>query len=662
MSDIQAELTALPPDVEALARPAATPDVATAEAKADRARFGYQPALDGLRAVAVLGVLVYHGVVGWGKGAFLGVDVFFTLSGYLITTLLLRERGATRGVDLKGFWIRRARRLLPALFLVTVAVIIYAAFFADSLELDSIRGDAIASLLYVANWRFIASGQSYFAQYLAPSPLRHTWSLAIEEQWYLFWPIVFTLGYKFTKFRSRNWAIGLLVVAALSGGLMAVLFHEGSDPSRIYFGTDTRAQPLLIGAALAFALHGRTLNKVSLWLLQLIGVVGLLGIFAMFVFVDDAQAWMYRGGFTVISVVTGAVIVATMAGRPTFTRRFLAFGPLPLIGRMSYGLYLWHWPIYVFMTANRTGITNPNLLLLARLVVTFAVSALSYNLVEMPVRNGALRRLAASIAPRDPGLVVVSGAVLAAVLLAGCVVLSTETPSQAASASVAPGDTKVLLLGDSVIFTLGNAIPKQRGIAIQDGGLLGCGVTESRRMRNGVEIRMPDDRCSGRLDAWAKEVKEFSPHVTALSLGGWEAFDLAENGKIHTFGTPEFAKFLNDQLNNNLKVITAGGGKVVMLTIPCTDPQPQDGSTPEPERHDQSRLIWLDNLATTWAKKHPNDVKVIDLRGHLCPDNEYRDKLNGVPLYRDGEHFTQEGATEVWKWLGPQIKKAVGQT
>jgi peptidoglycan/LPS O-acetylase OafA/YrhL len=245
-----------------------SPDVATAEAQADRARFGYQPALDGLRAVAVLGVLFYHGLVSWWRGGFLGVDVFFTLSGYLITTLLLMERDATSRIDLKGFWIRRARRLLPALFLVTAFVAAYGAFFAEPLELSSLRADSIASLFYVANWRFIFSGQSYFSALLAPSPVKHTWSLAIEEQWYLFWPIVFTLGYKFTKFRARNWAIGLLGFAALSGLLMAVLYHPGSDPSRVYYGTDTRAQPLLLGAALAFALQGRDLRRWPAWLLQ----------------------------------------------------------------------------------------------------------------------------------------------------------------------------------------------------------------------------------------------------------------------------------------------------------------------------------------------------------------------------------------------------------
>ena len=211
----------------------ASVDVALGEAAADRSRFGYRPALDGLRAVAVIGVLLYHGTLWWVGGGFLGVDVFFTLSGYLITTLLLLEHDSTSHIDLRGFWIRRARRLLPALFAVTAAVIIYALVWADPIELNTLRGDAIASLLYVANWRFIFSHQSYFEQFAAPSPLRHTWSLAIEEQWYLFWPIVVSVGYRLTKAKDRTWIIAITIAAAGSAVLMAVLYNPDTDPSRI---------------------------------------------------------------------------------------------------------------------------------------------------------------------------------------------------------------------------------------------------------------------------------------------------------------------------------------------------------------------------------------------------------------------------------------------
>ena len=212
----------------------------------------HQPALDGLRGVAVVAVLLYHGGVSAAGGGFLGVDVFFALSGFLITSLLLAERASTGRIDLKAFWGRRARRLLPALLVVLVFVAVYAAVFARPGELDRIRQDGLSTLLYLANWRMIFGGQSYFESFEAPSPLRHTWSLGIEEQWYLVWPLVVALVLAWWRGAGRR-ALGVMcaVLAAASAVAMAVLASGADDPSRAYYGTDARAQGLLLGALLA---------------------------------------------------------------------------------------------------------------------------------------------------------------------------------------------------------------------------------------------------------------------------------------------------------------------------------------------------------------------------------------------------------------------------
>jgi peptidoglycan/LPS O-acetylase OafA/YrhL len=204
-------------------------------------RLRYMPALDGLRAVAVAGVLLYHGDVTWARGGYLGVDAFFVLSGFLITTLLLAEWRTNGAIDLVDFWRRRARRLLPALFLVLGAVALFAATWAPTDTLERLRGDAFATLGYVANWRFIWSSDSYFAQFSSPSPLQHVWSLAIEEQFYLVWPPAFLVLLRVTG-GSRRAVLGITAgLAAGSALLMAVLFTPGADPSRVYYGTDTRA-------------------------------------------------------------------------------------------------------------------------------------------------------------------------------------------------------------------------------------------------------------------------------------------------------------------------------------------------------------------------------------------------------------------------------------
>jgi len=409
------------------------------------ARLSYEPALDGLRGVAVIAVLLHHGQVSWARGGFLGVDVFFVLSGYLITTLLVREHAATGRIDLRAFWSRRARRLLPALLAVLTAVAGYAAWLAPSASLGRLRGDALATLGYVANWRFIAVGDSYFDQFTAPSPLRHMWSLAIEEQWYAVWPLV--LVGLLVKLRvTAAGAFALTVLTATGSALLAVELWAADDPARVYFGTDTRAQALLVGSALAFALAARPDAAATLRtgrLVRAVGVLGLLLLAVLLIRADGGSAWLYQGGLAVTAVASaGVVLGALAAGGPV--RRLLALPPLRLIGVISYGGYLWHWPIYVVLTPDRLGVGGGTLLAV-RLAVTLCVAVISYRLLERPVRAGTLR-------VRLPHAAVAAGAVTAAVVAvtAGAPVVpasvraaavpigAATSPSAAASSSALP--------------------------------------------------------------------------------------------------------------------------------------------------------------------------------------------------------------------------------
>ena len=226
----------------------------------------YLPALDGLRAFAVAGVFAYHLGFGWASGGYLGVDLFFVLSGFLITSLLIEEWVTTARIRLGSFWARRARRLLPALFLVLVAIAVYVVLngrfgppgSAAQVDLSGLRGDDLATLFYVANWHAIFAHQSYFAQFSAPSPLEHTWSLAIEEQFYLVWPPVLLLILTLARGAWRRVGMIVTVVGALaSAGLMALLYHPAADPTRLYFGTDTRVFDMLAGATMAMVAAAR---------------------------------------------------------------------------------------------------------------------------------------------------------------------------------------------------------------------------------------------------------------------------------------------------------------------------------------------------------------------------------------------------------------------
>lgn len=262
----------------------------------------YLPALDGIRALAVLAVLAYHGGQTWAAGGYLGVDAFFVLSGFLITSLLLAERRQTGAIDLQAFWMRRARRLLPALFLVLGAVAVYAALAAAPTELERIRLDGLGSLFYVANWRFVFSHQSYFEQFAAPSPLRHMWSLAIEEQFYLVWPLLVFGLLRWGNGKMRKLALAAGSLALLSLGLMAILHSPGQDPSRVYFGTDTRATSLLVGALLAMLAawrpFGKTARERTALHIAALASAGVLGYW--WATTPDRSDWLYEGGLPAV--------------------------------------------------------------------------------------------------------------------------------------------------------------------------------------------------------------------------------------------------------------------------------------------------------------------------------------------------------------------------
>ncbi|MBV9790477.1 MAG: serine hydrolase [Chloroflexi bacterium] len=356
-------------------------------------RLRYLPGLDGVRALAVIAVLLYHADLPI-AGGFLGVETFFVLSGYLITALLLVEWNQHSRIDLRAFWLRRARRLLPALFVMLLGTLLIAALFLRG-ERTGLGADILAALGYVMNWRLIASGQAYFDPLVRPSLLQHLWSLAVEEQFYLLWPLIFFAGMRLL--RKKGFLALTLIAAISSTALMAWLYQPGGDPSRIYYGTDTRASGVLFGAALALiwtptgttSERGRRLA----WLLDGAGLLALTVLIACFVWVSDRSAWLYRGGFTLIDLLTIVVIAALTHPSARIMPRLLGVLPLRWVGLRSYGLYLWHWPIFM---VTRPLVDLPLDVLPAlglRLAIVIVLVELSYRYVEMPIRHGAAGRV-----------------------------------------------------------------------------------------------------------------------------------------------------------------------------------------------------------------------------------------------------------------------------
>ena len=358
----------------------------------DDKRLSYLPGLDGLRALAVTAVLLFHAGQRWIPGGFLGVEVFFVISGYLITCVLLENRERTGGVGLKQFWFRRARRLLPALFALLLGTLAVSVLFYPD-EVAKLRGDTLAAVGYVTNWYFIFDHQSYFDEVGRPSLVRHLWSLAIEEQFYLVWPVILAL--LVGRLRTRGMVVLLLAGAAASSVLMAVLWNPEAGPTRVYYGTDTRAAGLLIGAALAFVWApwklSQSRGRVYAMALNGAGVIGLAGLIYLHIELAQYRSFLYHGGFALVSICT-AVVIAVAVHPSGQLGRFLGLQPLRWLGTRSYAVYLWHWPVFMLTRPGLDVSIDGWELLGLRLGITFLLAEISYRLVERPVRSGALGR------------------------------------------------------------------------------------------------------------------------------------------------------------------------------------------------------------------------------------------------------------------------------
>jgi peptidoglycan/LPS O-acetylase OafA/YrhL len=429
--------------------------------------LAYLGGVDGLRAIAVLAVIAFHGAIFHLDGGFLGVEVFFVISGYLITSLLIAEYRRTGQVSLRAFWLRRARRLLPALCALWVAVVAISATLVPDAFVAT-KADLPGAVFFVSNWWQIARHQSYFMAIERPPLLLHLWSLAIEEQFYLLWPIAF--AYLCARVRGRWLACGAVAMAIASAAWMATLYDPGRDASAVYYRTDTRLSGLLFGMALAAIWrpgpgkddHAGDRGERSVAGGRVLGVAGLLAFAVLawaFVELSDSAPLVYRGGFLVVDVAT-AVLVAAAVHPSAWVGRVLGVAPLAWIGRRSYGLYLWHWPIF--------AITRPDLdihmggarLFALRLVLTLVVSELCYRFIETPLRQADLAAmfralaLGGSAVQRNRAWRAVGAVAVVAALTVG--LLSGGPVRAAGGDSAAAGATGSWVLADSAPFKDGH--------------------------------------------------------------------------------------------------------------------------------------------------------------------------------------------------------------
>lgn len=670
---------------------------ATASSESLQVRLEHMTGLDGLRGVAVLAVIVYHLEPAWLPGGFIGVDIFFVLSGFLITSLLLRERIGNGTIDFARFFTRRLRRLMPAVLVLLVALSIYAITSADPVELSRLRRHGLSTLAYVSNWVFITDGTTYTDILAGASPLRHVWSLAIEEQLYLVLAVgvlaVAAVGSP-GRLRQRFGVLAALAAVA-SAAWMAWLSVAGASTERTYFGTDTRAHAMLVGAVIGAVLLGRPTADSRL--VRWGGRTGLAVLVAVALYGAEDALWLHRGGFLVVALAAGALVIAS-ASDPVMSR-WLSVRPIVAVGAVSYGLYLWHWPVLVIFDRQRTGLDGVTLTLF-RLAISVAAATLSYVAVERPIRRGAIghrwgRRSAvpalasmacvvvllvqATVVPRFDEGPIASGDGTpepAAMLPDTPAAPSNNTPSNNTPDAVGTGATptavpppltprRLAVLGDSVVHTIiggeVSAVGMQFSPWTPDRTTFDPQLVEVRSIAKPGCSFLPHEiailEANGSYSHASME--RFCDDWRTELTGALDATDLLMvhlsndledrwvDGELFPFGTPAYFEILAALLDEiHASASAAGVPLLLVASAPRARPRWSDDVG---DREQQVASFYRQ-----WANTR-DDVTTVDLTGLVCPGGACPEEVDDLGWRWDGRHYTRAGAIAVADWLTPTV-------
>ncbi len=649
-----------------VAAPSAAPVAGTVRRRLRAEPLRHVPALDGLRAVAVALVLLFHSGFGWMRGGFLGVSVFFTLSGFLITSLLLREWNDRGRIDGRRFWVRRLRRLSPAAWSAIALVIALAALGVwDDGQLRSLRGDVPWSLVDLVNWHFVAGGTTYGAAFGAPSPLEHFWSLSVETQFYaaLLLVVVGTLSLRRGSPRARVRRLTRVLLGLTVASLVANWWLGAGSPDRTYFGTDTRAAEMLFGAVLACLMlrrlrlpPGRARRIVVAG-----GGVAVVVVVGLSTVATTSSAWLYPWGLLATAVCSTALVTACL--QPGGIAAVLAAPPLVLLGRISYGVYVLHWPVFLWLTPRRTGIDGWALFGL-RMLVTLPAAYLLYRVVEAAVRARTWPRPGQGV--RVAPALAVSLAVLGLVVTWGAppppAYLDTERTGELVvrEAADAPGGTtstteagprraeRVLLVGDSIAASLEEALSQAftaRGVSFASIARPGCGVVagvpasgpgQPVREMGGVDVSQCETTLAGSQE---EAVAGFAPDLV-LSMSTWERIDRLVDGVWYEFGTPEGDAKLGELYGETIGRLSSGGARVALVLLP-DNVAGRNAPFGGPTEDDLGRAAHLRDLQVRVAATLEG-VTTLDMASVVCPTSPCPTEVRGLEIRPgDGMHYDE---------------------
>ncbi|EAP99248.1 hypothetical protein JNB_03730 [Janibacter sp. HTCC2649] len=651
-----------------------------AEAEADSGaeshvvKLKHRPALDGLRGYAVAACLLYQTFTWILTGAWIGVDMFLVLSGFFIASMLLREERTWGSIDYLTFLSRRARRLLPTQFFMLAVVVVLGFFYIVPARRPSLGADVVASAFQFVNWRFIFSDQSYFANLSMPTPLRHMWSLNVQEQFYFVFPFVVMGLFALTRRRSVHVA-ALAGLAALSIWRMATVYVPGTDPSRVYYGTDTRIFEVIIGVIAAYLISERSFAMGSGrrhrgWLDRWDRQVGWAGLLSMAILtvlmftVSEYSTFVFRGGLVAVCLLTLVAIVAASGPTTNVLQRVLSWRPLQRVGVMGYSLYIWHWPALVFSLAAFTAFPVWMRHVLA-MALTVLVGGWAYKHIEEPAHRRGLKALV----PGRPVLrkVLIVGMLPALLLGAWGLTRSTRPVASFGGSSDITLETpqytprsaprKIVILGNSVAHSVvvdrGDSTPD---LAVDIVARFGCDPFD-RELVRGDRTIPPTEECRQYQKTWQSNVKADEKPFVVYFLPINLLADYRISGRTITPGSAEYDALVRSVLDEVLKKSRDNGATGFALNnLACHERPDFGGDSSITRSNDTTAVRHLNDVAAQWASA--SGVTVFDTYSALCPDDQVHATINGTGLYGDTLHFTPTSAPIYWRWLAPQIRAA----